>query len=292
MPRTRRHDSFERTTLRCEASDVRTVARLRYRSEVSPRHLTDPAVRFYDSIFSPIVDLFYLYEEDRASRPSGRPPGPVQKNWRSLIARSLDALRSGLEILLVHFRIERIIEHPRSDVDPTGVIHDRIATDLRDLIQIPAPTSNAIEDALLLQFGIARESILVPEIAHFTARSKPLAWEAGGRGQPIPTAPDWSQLSAMLNSAMHIRANIDTQRGGYVPPTASALSEQMRGSLWATTKGGEWTVQMPHAATALRICVAEFNSVCYSLEVHARWPTTVAPGHLSLRSPDDVVRFS
>ena len=254
-------------------------------------HLHDPALRFYDSVFSPIVDLFYLYEEDRASRPSGRPPGPVQENWRSLIARSLDALRSGLEILLVHFQLERIIEHPRSDIDSNGVIHDRIATDLRDLIQIPAPNSNTIENALLLQFGLARESILVPDVAHFTANRKPLAWGGDGRGQPVPFRHGWEQLSAMLNTTMHILVNIDTHRGDSIPQTASALSEQIRGSLWATTKGGEWTVQMPHAATALRTCVAVFDSVYYSLEVHAQWPATIAPSQLSLRSPDDVVMF-
>ena len=281
-----------RLLLRSETPDVRRTARLRYRSQVPLRQSNDSTVLFYDSIFSPIVDLFYLYEEDRASRGSGRPPGPVQEKWRSLIARSFDALRSGLEVLLVHSQLDRIIEHPRSDVDPTGVILDRVATELRDLIQLPAPDSNAIEDALLLQFGIARESILIPDIARFTAKSKPLAWEGAGRGQPVPFEHDWEQLSAILNTVMNVLTNIDAHRGDSIPPTASALSEQMRGSLWATTKGGEWTVQIPHAATALRTCVAVFNSACYSLEMHTQGPATIAPNHLSLRSPDDVVKFS
>ncbi len=252
----------------------------------------DSTALFYDSIFSPIVDLFYFYDEDRASRSSGRPPGPVQERWRSLIARSFDALRSGLEVLLLHSQLDRIIEHPRSHVDPTGAELNQIATDLRYLTQLPAPDSNTIENALLLQFGIARESIIVPDIARFAARSKLLAWEGAGRGQPIPFEHGWDQLSAMLNTAIHILANIDTYRGDSIPPTASVLSEQMRGSLWATTKGGEWTVQLPHAATALRTCVAVFNSTCYSLKVHTQWPETIAPSHLNIRSPDDVVRFS
>lgn len=252
----------------------------------------DPTLRFYDSIFSQITDLFYLYEEVRANSGRGRPPGDIQEEWKSLIAGSFDAVRRGLEVLFTHSQLHRIIEHPRSGDHPTSVILDRLATDLRGLIYLPTPHSNEIENTLLLQFGITRESILVPDIARFTARSKPLAWEADGRGQPILTASDWAQLSAMSNTAMHIRTNMDTHRGDSIPPTASALSEQVRGSLWATTKGGEWTVQMPHAATALRICVAVFNSVCYSLEVHARWPETVAPSQLSLRPPDDVVRFS
>ena len=257
-----------------------------------PPQTHDPAALFYDSIFAPIVDLFKLYDSDRASRSSGRPPGPVQENWRSLIVLASDALRGGIENLLLRTHLDRIRERTRSASNPTDDDLTQVTADLRDLITLHAPNASTIENTILLQFGISRGSLVVPHVSHFTARSKPLAWEGAGRGQPIPFESDWDQLSAMLNTTQHVVPNIDAHPLNSIPPTAPTLSEPLCGSLWATTKGGKWTVQIAHAATALRTFVSVFNCVAHSLDLHVQWSGTTRPDRLSLRSPDDVVEFS
>ena len=147
-----------------------------------PQKSDDSAVLFYDSIFSPIVDSFCTLARDRASRSSGRPPGDVQRVWRSLIAQALDSLGTGLETLLLNAHLERIFVRT-SNVSGTPA-HDssRLEAELRDLLNLPDPDARNIEDSILLQFGIVRESILVPEASHFTAKSKPLALGGNGRG--------------------------------------------------------------------------------------------------------------
>ena len=214
--------------------------------------------------------------------------------WRSLIAQALDSLGTGLETLLLNAHLERIFVRT-SNVSGTPA-HDssRLEAELRDLLNLPDPDARNIEDSILLQFGIVRESILVPEASHFTAKSKPLALGGNGRGEPVRFEGQWDELSAMLNTVKHIlnsRAHPHVSNREPTPPTAVTLSKAIRGSLYATTKDGQWRVQMPHAATALRIFVAVFNSLYYCLNVQSLSLATETTFHPDLRSPDIVLPF-
>ena len=142
----------------------------------------DSAVVFYDSIFLPIVGSFRALTRERAGRGSGRPPGDAQLEWRSLIAQASAALGSGLEALLLTTHLDRIEALAHSAVGTSHHDSSRLESELHDLLNLPDPDARNIEDSILLQFGIVRESILVPEISHFTAKSKPLAFSGNGRG--------------------------------------------------------------------------------------------------------------
>ena len=254
----------------------------------------DSAVLFYDSIFSPIVGSFHALTRDRAGRGSGRPPGDVQREWRSLIAQASDALGSGLEALLLTTHLDRIEALPDSAVGTSDHDPSRVEAKLCDLLWLPDLDASKIEHSILLQFGIVRECLSVPEVSHFTAKSKPRALGGNGRGQAVRFEGHWCELSAMLNTVQHVlnsTARTDEHDLELIPPTAVTLSKELRGSLYAITKAGQWSIQMPHAATALRIFVSVFNSVYLTLKEQSKSLATEQTVTLDLRPPDEVVPF-
>ena len=184
---------------------------------------------------------------------------------------------------------------------------DRITNQLRNQISLSAPNAQKIENTLLSQFGIPPDRIEVPGIAHFTARSKQSARGGAGSGNPLPFSGTWQELATHLNTIQYFRnatVHADTRKLETIPGNVSQLSEQSKASLWATTVTDDWSIQMPHAVTALRTVVAVFNTVVYSLDERAKSlalasttnpvvkegisQTNVGP---NLRLPDQVVPF-
>ena len=62
----------------------------------------------------------------------------------------------------------------------------------------------------------------------------------------------------------------------------------MQGSIWVRQEDGRWSLQMPHAVTAVRTTVAVFNTVAFMLYSAAGLG---GPSQSVLRPPDEVVPF-
>ncbi len=253
----------------------------------------DAASRFYESNLKSAVGLLTAIAADRSSRGSGRPPGQPQAEWRAVLVLALAALEAGLVDvgLATHYhRIKRRSPIIGNDTETTEELA-RARGRLLSSLPLSAPNAQKIENLMLAQFGVLTSQIAIPEVARFTARRKPSARGGAGRGTSTPFSGDWSELAARLDAIQHFRNAIvhaDSRKLTTIPTAASGLPEHVQGSIWANQTDGTWSLQMPHAVTAVRTTVAVFNTVAFVLY------SVAGMGESSqsvLMPPDDVVPF-
>ena len=250
------------------------------------------AKQFYESNLKSAVGLLISIAADRRSRGRGRPPGEPQAEWRAVLVLALAALEAGLVdtgLATHHHRIVKLAKPPRlSDSD-----NEMARARGRLLTSLPLSTPNAqkIENFLLSQFGVLPSRIIVPEVAHFTTLRKLKARKGAGSGIPGRFAGEWPELAARLDVIQYFRnaiAHADSRKLHTIPRVASSLSDKIIGTMWARTEEATWSLQMPHAVTAVRTIVSVFNTVTFTLCSVAHLKTANQP---ILRPPDEIVPF-
>lgn len=138
---------------------------------------SDAASRFYDSNLKSAVGLLSTIAADRRSRGSGRPPGQPQAEWRAVLVLALAALEAGLVDVGLAAHHHRISNQTTAlgGGAATAAELTRARGRLLNSLPLSAPNAQKIEGFMLAQFGVLRSMIVVPSVAHFTARRKPQA---------------------------------------------------------------------------------------------------------------------
>lgn len=217
-----------------------------------------------------------LFDEFVAKGPgSGRRAGPRDLLWQTVVIASLGALEAGLEDLLLGAHaarggwegdpVARGVNAP--DANP--------ATWLAEA-RLMAPGPVKIERTLFADFGIVLGTL--PSAARFELRRKTSSKGGSGRGEPRPGPASWNVLRTYLETLSYIRnaaAHGDARKLKNPPSTC-------RGDLWLLKADGVWSVQQPHALTALRTVMATFNLAVTELAGAIRQPVP------SLALPDRV----
>ena len=251
----------------------------------------DAAQQYYEANLKSAVRLLKSIVRDRRSRGSGRPPGAPQAEWRAVVVLAVAALEAGLMDLALAAHHHRITKSVTSKAGTSA----QLTTERRrlvDVLQLSAPNAHKIENFLLSHFGVRPAQIAVPAIAHFTTRSKQVALGGAGSGSRVPFNGDWRELSIRLDAIQYFRnaiAHADSRKLTTIPARALSLSPREQGSIWARQKNGMWSLQMPHAVTAVRTTVSVFNTVAEVLHSFAHLGRTGMP---DLMKPDDVVPFN
>ncbi|MXZ96943.1 MAG: hypothetical protein F4Y99_13575 [Acidimicrobiaceae bacterium] len=251
----------------------------------------DAAKQYYDSNLRSAVALLMSIVKDRRSRGSGRPPGEPQAEWRAVLVLALAALEAGLVDVGLAAHHHRIRFRGGASTAATDEELARARGRLLTSLPLSAPNAQKVENFMLAQFGVLPSQIVVPPQAHFTTRVKAVALGGAGSGSPAEFAGEWQELAARLDAIQYFRNAIvhaDSQKLETVPPSAQSLSDGAKGSIWALTKAGDWSLQMPHAVTAVRTTVAVFNTVSYTIYSAVGLSSSTSGG---LKRPDEVVPF-
>lgn len=251
----------------------------------------EAAKQFYDSNLRSAVGLLTSIVADRRSRGSGRPPGEPQAEWRAVLVLALAALEAGLVDVGLTAHHHRIRSRSAAGTAVTNEELSRARGRLLGSLPLSAPNAQKIENFLLAQFGVLPSQIVVPPEAHFTARAKAVALGGAGSGSPVAFAGNWTELAARLDAIQHFRNAIvhaDSRKLSALPQAASSLPDSVRASIWAKQADRTWSVQMPHAVTAVRTTVAVFNTVTFVVYSAAGLPGS---NWAALRRPDEVVPF-
>lgn len=183
---------------------------------------------------------------------SGRRAGPRDLLWQTVVVAGLAALEAGLEELVLGAHaarggwegdpVTRGVNAP--DANPgKWLAEDRLM----------APGSVKIERALFADFGIVLGTL--PTAARFEVRRKSWSKGGSGRGERRPGPASWTVLRTYLDTLSYVRnaAAHGDARKLRNPPT------RCEGDLWLLKEDGVWSVQQPHALTALRTVMATFN---------------------------------
>lgn len=193
---------------------------------------------------------------------SGRRSGPRDLYWQTVAVSSLAALEAGLEDLLLGAHAARLgcegqpaaAGSNSPDANPrTWLADDRLM----------APNARKIERILFADFGIVLANL--PAAAKYHVRRKDWSKGGSGRGTSVPGPTDWTGLKRYLETLSHIRnaaAHGDTAKLGRAPANC-------KGDLWLLKEDGQWSVQQPHALTALRTVIAAFNLAAAELATAA-----------------------
>lgn len=205
---------------------------------------------------------------------SGRRPGPRNLYWQSVAAFSISALEAGLEdmVLAAHAVRQGSEGQVMSATNSLGkgtrrwLVEDRLVS----------PNPAKIERVLFTDFGVLLTGL--PSEAQFDARKKAWARGGSGRGARFPGPSTWEGLSKYLETLNYVRnaaAHGDAAKFAKPPGTCE-------GTLWVRLEDLTWTVQQPHALTALRVVLATYNTVALAIADRLSLP---AP---AVASPNDI----
>ena len=249
---------------------------------------------FYKSNLRSAVGLLTSIVDDRSSRGSGRPPGEPQAEWRAVLVLALAALEAGLVEIGLAAHYQRIISRTKATDDEETITKELTRARGRILgeMSLSAPNAQKVENFILAQFGVLPSQIVIPEAAHFETRHKLVALGGAGRGTPVSFVGNWTELAARLDAIQYFRNAIvhaDSHKLAAIPQRAASLPQGVTGSIWARMKDDTWSIQMPHAVTAVRTTVAVFNTMAYTLLSYTNCGGTIES---ALESPDKLVPFS
>lgn len=228
---------------------------------------------------------------DRRSRGSGRPPGEPQAEWRSVLVLALAALEAGLADIGLAAHHHRIVSRTQVSGGQAATEGELAKVRGRVLGSMPlsAPNAQKVENFLLTHFGVLPSQIVIPKEAEFTTLRKPVALGGAGQGTPAKFVGDWSELAARLDAIQYFRnavVHADSRRLGAIPQNAARMGEGVTSSIWARQKDNTWSIQMPHAITAVRTTVAVFNTVASVVLSSVSYGASTAP---FLKPPDELV---
>lgn len=224
-------------------------------------YLTAAAGDFHSTHFARPRRLFQAFAVQQIG--SGRPAGPRVLYWQTVVVLSFAALEAGLEDLLyaAHGRrhgAEGLVETAGTNAPHYGNPRKWLVED-----RLQNPNAERIDKILFQDFGVLLGTL--PVEATFEQRFKD--WSKGGSGkgaaQPGPT--HWPDLRKYIDTIAYVRnatAHGDASRLDAKFPTAC------KGALWLEKEDGTWSVQQPHALTALRAVASTFNTVAIGLGDH------------------------
>lgn len=225
----------------------------------SPQHwpvFTEVVRGFYNQDMARPRKLFNAFVA--TGRGSGRRAGPRKLYWQAVVAFAVAALEAGLEDLVFAAHAVRqesqgqLIKKGSNSVDSNPrkwLVADRLM----------APSAQRLERVLFADFGVVLGAI--PADAQFAARKKESSKGGSGRGEHVEGPTTWSGLRIYLETMSHMRnatAHGDAEKLTNPPRGCEGL-------LWLRTDDGLWSVQQPHALTALRTALAVFNTTAVAL---------------------------
>lgn len=196
---------------------------------------------------------------------SGRPAGPRDLLWQTVVVAGLGALEAGLEEILLGAHAVRLGCQGHA-VDPRVNAPDANPAKWLAEDRLIAPGPVKIERILFADFGILLGAL--PSTARFEVRFKNWSLGGSGKGSRAPGPTNWQTLSAFLETLNYIRnaaAHGDAAKLRNPPP-------RREGDLWLRKANGIWSVQQPHALTALRTVMATFNLVATELAAATSQP--------------------
>ena len=216
--------------------------------------------------------LSYFVDFQPQSDGSGRPAGPRSLFWSITAVAAADALQTGLQNLIFSAHGIRA-----PSAQPTRDTRKYLVED-----PLAKLSTLAIERLLLAHFGVVLDRL--PRIARFEVRKTLEAGRGPGKGDPTPGPNTWDRLREHLETLIYIREKtLDRAIGAtFNHPDSS------EGVLWVPHRSGQWSMQQPHALSALRIVVATFNLVAHELNQVVRLYGPAKP----LRPPNMVVDFA
>lgn len=190
---------------------------------------------------------------------SGRLPGPRQLYWQTVAVFAYGALEAGLEDLV--FAGHGLRNGCEGQTIQTGVnapTPNPRAAIAEKRLQNPGP--DQISSILFQDFGVLLGGL--PAEARFEVRFKDWSLGGSGRGQPRPGPTNWADLRPFLFTLSYIR---NATAHGDVAKLHAGSPASCEGALWLRLKSGAWSVQQPHALTALRTVLGTFNLVAVAL---------------------------
>lgn len=186
----------------------------------------------------PAQDIFELYELSTMTIGSGRPQGPRNTIWGTVVVLSRAALEAALERL-----------------------HQDFCEDPACLDRTPRPPFDRLQ---FVQFYERHKITLrqgIPESLHLRLFSKNDARAGDGSGVEINGPMNLDAMLSLLQGFNHIRngfAHLDSKK-------IQKLPTKGEGVLWVKSSDGtSWTVQKPHALSVLRLCHTIFRHIVLS----------------------------
>lgn len=238
-------------------------------------YFSTAAEGFYKGPFARALRLFRAFQATGSG--SGRRAGPRELFWQTVAIQSVAALEAGIEDLVFAAHAHRLgVEGQTIGASnaPDNNVRKWLAED-----RLMAPNGQKIERVLFADFGISLGQI--PPEARFSPRRKLQPHAGSGRGSEVAGPTTWNQLKNYLSALNFIRNAAAHADVGKLGPPPGHL--QCRGDLWLTKADGNWSVQQPHALTALRTSLSTFNTVAVELSATLGTPTP------TLTSPSSVV---
>lgn len=176
---------------------------------------------------------FRVFELESAQIGSGRPEGPRSQLWGSIVVLARASLEEALR--RVHSQIcdKSPCPYTVPQLDPTKFRQ------------------------FLTDHGVDLVD-LIPAELHISLRQKPVAKAGHGTGTKVDGPLTSAPLMELLAGLNHIRngfAHRDPRKTEIIPPSGAGL-------LWvAPEEGTAWTVQKPHAFSAMRVCQSVFRYI-------------------------------
>lgn len=193
-------------------------------------------------------------KQDVPGSGSGRPAGQRALLWQSVVVLSVAGLEAGLEDLL-------FAAYARSlGVEGGSIAATSKAADVRRTVLVgdplQAPNARKVERLLLGQFGLSVTS--VPLSAHHDVMAKDESNRGSGKGTARGGPTTWKDLKEHWEALSYVRnavAHADTVK------LKDKRPKHAEGVLWVASADGTWSVQKPHALSAMRTVTAIFNTV-------------------------------
>lgn len=191
---------------------------------------------------------------------SGRRAGPRDLLWQTVVISSVAALEAGLEDLLLAAHAVRLL----AEGDPVLTGANAPDTNVRKWLaddRLMGPNAQKIDRILFADFGILLGAL--PMAGQFRPRRKEQPNAGSGRGREVAGPATWGQLSNYLNAIAYIRNAAAHGDAAKLGPPPKHL--QCEGDLWLKKANGNWSVQQPHALSAVRTVLAVHNTTADAL---------------------------
>jgi hypothetical protein len=208
---------------------------------------------------------------------SGRRAGPRELLWQVVAIASVAALEAGLEDLLLAAHAVRAQAEGAAVRAGTNAPESSVRKWLAD-DRLMGPNAQKIDRILFADFGVLLGPL--PAEGQFRPRRKLRAHAGSGQGQEVNGPTTWLELRAYLEALAFIRnaaAHGDAAKLGSLPGHLKC-----EGDLWLRKANGHWSVQQPHALTAVRTVLAVYNTTASALAAALGVPTP------SLTSPSAI----
>jgi hypothetical protein len=217
----------------------------------------EEAGRFFTSHLGRPRALFDAFVARGAG--SGRREGPRHLYWQTVMVFSFAALEAGLEdLLFAAHGVRRGAEGQPIEAGKNSP--DRNPRSWLVEKRLQNPNSDVVSRALFQDFGVVISAL--PQGARFEVRRKASSLGGSGRGEARPGPRDWQGLRPYLNTLSYIR---NATAHGDPAKLHEGRPAHCEGDLWLKLQNGRWSVQQPHALTALRTSVSVFNTVAVEL---------------------------